>query len=250
MAERKVKCLRCGKWFKAADYRHTLCPSCSAAERAKKALTLPAPARRPAAATPAPVAAEQPGRVALLPASPVPATITIPFGATPTPNGGAAPAARTATAVKTAAPVRRPMELSPEQRHAVEARYLELAEPREYDGIRGQIADELKLPKTLVKRAVNDLRQRLGRPSWWDTERSAIPSDVLENVKGRYLALLAEQPLPPVGIHRQLAEALGLSSLQVYRAIGRIRADLGLPKFNERPEEVPEAAETQPAQAS
>jgi hypothetical protein len=249
MAERKVKCLRCGKWFKAADYRHTLCPSCSAAERAKKALTPPPPPRRPAAATPAP-SGEQPGRVALLTAPPVPATITIPVEATPPPNGGAAPAASTAPAVKTATPARRPMELSAEQRQAVEARYLELAEPREYDGIRGQIAAELKLPKALVKRAVNDLRQRLGRPSWWDTERSAIPSDVLEKVKVRYLALLAEQPLPPVGIHRQLADELGLTSLQVYRAIGQIRADLGLPKFNERPEEVPEAAETQPAQAS
>lgn len=249
MAERKVKCLRCGKWFKAADYRHTLCPSCSAAERAKKASTLPPPARRPATAVPAP-SAEQPSRVALLTAPPVPATTTIPVQATPPPNGGVAPAAGTATAVKTAAPARRPMALSAEQRQAVEARYLELAEPREYDGIRGQIADELKLPKTLVKRAVNDLRQRLGRPSWWDTERSAIPSDVLENVKVRYLALLAEQPLPPVGVHRQLADELGLTSLQVYRAIGRIRADLGLPKFNERPEEVAEATETQAAQAS
>ena len=248
MAERKVKCLRCGKWFKAADYRHTLCPSCSAADRAKKALTPPPPARRPAAATA--TAAEQPGRIALLTAPPVPAAITIPIEATPAPNGGAAPAANTATAVKTAAPTRRPMELSAEQRQAVEARYLELAEPREYDGIRGQIADELKLPKTLVKRAVNDLRQRLGRPSWWDTERSAIPSDVLEKVKVRYLALLAEQPLPPVGIHRQLADELGLTSLQVYRSIGRIRADLGLPKFNERPEEVPEATATPAAQAS
>ena len=135
-------------------------------------------------------------------------------------------------------PARRPAELSAEQRQAVETRYLELATPREFDGIRSQIAGELQLPRGLVKRVVNELRRRLGRPSWWDLQRSALPPEVLEAVKPRYLALLAEQPLPPVGIHRQLAGDLDLSTLDVYRAIGLIRADLGLPKFNERPEEV------------
>jgi hypothetical protein len=140
-------------------------------------------------------------------------------------------------AVAARAPARRPAELSAEQRLAVEMRYLELASPQEFDGIRSQIASELELPRALVKRAVNDLRQRLGRPSWWDLQRAALPPEVVEAVKPRYLALLAEQPLPPVGVHRQLAGDLSLSTLDVYRAIGQIRAELGLPKFNERPEE-------------
>lgn len=140
------------------------------------------------------------------------------------------------------------MELNAEQRQAVEARYLALATPREYDGIRSQIAGELHLPKRLVKRAVNDLRQRLGRPSWWEMQQSAPAPEVVVAVKERYLTLLEEDPLPPIGIHHQLADEMGLSGLQVYRAIGQIRAERGLPKFNERPE-APVAVQ-EPAEAT
>lgn len=131
---------------------------------------------------------------------------------------------------------RRPAELSAEQRQAVEARYLELATPHEYDGIRSQIAEEMHLPRAQVKRVVKELRLRLGRPSWWDEQRAALAPEVVEAVRKRYVTLLAGDALPPVGIHSELAAALDLTPVQVYRAIGQIRAELGLPKFNERPE--------------
>jgi hypothetical protein len=140
---------------------------------------------------------------------------------------------------------RRPAELSAAERQAVEARYLELATPHEFDGIRSQIAEELHLRKTLVKRTVQALRLRLNRPSWWEERQVALAPEVIDAVRPRYVAVLAESPLPPVGIHNQLAEELGLTSLQVYRAIGRIRADLGLSRFNERPEELAEAEAAQ-----
>ena len=136
---------------------------------------------------------------------------------------------------------RRPAELSAEQRQAIEARYLELAIPHEYDGIRSQIAEELRLPKAQVKRVVKELRVRLGRSSWWDEQRSALAPEVIEAVRERYVTLLAGDALPPVGIHSELAAALALTPVQVYRAIGQIRIGLGLPKFNERPEQEREA---------
>lgn len=134
----------------------------------------------------------------------------------------------------------RPAALSAEQRQAVENRYLELATPHEYDGIRSQIAAEMQLPRVQVKRVVKEVRLRLGRPSWWDEQRTVVAPEVVEAVRERYVTLLAGDALPPVGIHSELAAALALKPVQVYRAIGQIRAELGLPKFNERPESAQE----------
>src|ERR1700680_1907927 len=52
-----------------------------------------------------------------------------------------------------------PFVPTPEQIAQVEARYLELAAPAEFDGIRTQIATELSIPKKAVKKIVNDLRE-------------------------------------------------------------------------------------------
>src|SRR5262249_48515691 len=67
-------------------------------------------------------------------------------------------------------PPQLPFQLSAEQRGAVEARYLELAQPVEYDGIRSQIATELGVPKSAVKKAILELRQRMQMPSWWELQ--------------------------------------------------------------------------------
>lgn len=240
MAERKLKCAHCGKWFKAADYKHTLCPNCERLERAKRAAPAPAAARpglgngRSAVATVAP---------AIVPARPAPVeTAPIrPEASVPTP----ASVTDSVAEHKAVAP-RPPATLTEAQLQAVERRYLELAAPEEFDGVRGQIAAELKLPKTLVKRAVNALRRRLGRLSWWELQQQSVTAEVYAAVKSRYAPLLADGGLPPVGVHRQIAEEANLSTLQVYRAIGRIRTDMGLPRFNERE---PEASEAEAAPA-
>ena len=171
---------------------------------------------------------------------------SMPVVAPPSAENGAVAATGTPPASPRKEGARRPLELAADERQAVEVRYLELAIPHEFDGIRSQIAEELHLSKTLVKRAVKDLRLRLHLPSWWEERQSVLPPEVIEAVRPHYVALLAAEALPPVGVHNQLAEELGLTALQVYRAIGRIRAELGLPKFNERPE-VP--AEPEAAQA-
>jgi hypothetical protein len=159
------------------------------------------------------------------------------------PAGGKGPAA----AAKAPAPPRAakppkertpppPQELTAEQREQVERRYLELAQPTEFDGIRTQIAAELHLPRILVRKAIFELRQRKGLPSWWELQGfPGTPAD-LERIRAAYLPLL---PVPPIGVHKQLAEQLGLEGHAVYKAIRQIRAQMGLPQFN-APEQHPE----------
>jgi DNA-directed RNA polymerase subunit RPC12/RpoP len=122
-----------------------------------------------------------------------------------------------------------PQELTPEQQAQVEQRYLELAQPAEFDGIRTQIATELGLPKVLVRKAVLDLRKRMQLPSWWETQAfTGSPSD-LERVRAAYMPHL---PVPPVGVHKQIAEELGMEPHAVYRAIRQVRASMRLPQYN------------------
>jgi len=123
------------------------------------------------------------------------------------------------------------VRLSPEETVAIERRYLELAQPAEFDGIRSQIARELDLPKAVVKRVIKEYRERLHLPSWWDVSHQSLNPAQKETVRQRYVPLL---PLPPIGVHHQLAQELGLNSWAVYHAIGSIRQELGLEQFNER----------------
>ena len=50
-----------------------------------------------------------------------------------------------------------PFELTDAIRATIEARYLELAKPVEFDGIRTQIAGELHVPKPVVKQVIQEL---------------------------------------------------------------------------------------------
>ncbi len=146
-------------------------------------------------------------------------------------------------------PAPQPFQLSDEQRALVEARYLELAQPVEYDGIRSQIATELNLPKSAVKRAVGDLRNKMQLPSWWDLQAyTGAPAD-LERIRAAYMPLL---PTPQIGVHKQIAADLGIDPRQVYQGIRRIRAELRLPQYNPpdahpetaKPASAPESAST------
>ena len=119
--------------------------------------------------------------------------------------------------------------LTDELRAQIEARYLELAQPVEFDGIRTQIATELSTPKSLVKKAVADLRARSQMPSWWDLRAYDGSAEQLERIRAAYTPLL---PTPPVGVHKQLATDLGLDPRLVYQGIRRIRAEMRLPQYN------------------
>lgn len=134
-------------------------------------------------------------------------------------------------------PAPQPFQLTEELRERIEARYLALAQPVEFDGIRTQVAAELNIPKATVKKAVAELLKRKQLPSWWELQASTSSPEELDRIRAAYAPLL---PTPPIGVHKQLAAELGMDARQVYQGIRRIRAELRLPQYNP-PEAHPEA---------
>jgi hypothetical protein len=128
--------------------------------------------------------------------------------------------------------VQKPFEPTPEQVEAIRARYLELANP-EYDGIRHTIANELGLPLRVVKQKVKELREEKAIASWWESGQMLPTPDQIELVRALYAPQLPE---PAIGIHKQIAKELKLANTSVYLAIGHIRHELDLPRYNDRPE--------------
>ena len=123
-----------------------------------------------------------------------------------------------------------PFTPTAEQIAQVEARYMELAVPTEFDGIRTQIAKEIAIPKKAVKKIIKDLRDRQGIPSWWEVQTYKGDSEELAKIKAAYEPYL---PLPPVGVHKTIAEELSLKPGEVYQAIKAIRLEMDLPQYND-----------------
>lgn len=138
------------------------------------------------------------------------------------------------------------IELTDDLRSRIETRYLELARPVEFDGIRTRIATEMELPKSLVKKAISDLRDRMKLPSWWDLQAYTGPETELERIRMAYIPLL---PLPEVGVHKKLADELGLDPRVVYQGIRRVRAEMRLPQYNP-PELRDHSGDIAPSQAA
>ncbi|WP_141727766.1 hypothetical protein [Thermogemmatispora onikobensis] len=123
-----------------------------------------------------------------------------------------------------------PFVPTPEQVALVEARYKELAQPVEFDGIRTRIAHELSIPKSAVKKIVKALREREGLPSWWEVQPYRGNSEELAKIRALYEPFL---PVPPIGVHRTIAQQLSLKPAVVYQAIRLIRQELKLPQYND-----------------
>ncbi|HLQ29757.1 MAG TPA: hypothetical protein VK140_11055 [Ktedonobacteraceae bacterium] len=123
-----------------------------------------------------------------------------------------------------------PFTPTEEQIKQVEARYAELAVPTEFDGIRTQIATELSIPKTAVKKIVKEYRERQHIPSWWELQTYKGNEEEMAKIKAAYEPHL---PLPAVGIHKQIAEELSLQPGDVYQAIKAIRLEMNLPQYND-----------------
>lgn len=123
-----------------------------------------------------------------------------------------------------------PFKPTPEQILQVETRYKDLAVPAEFDGIRSQIARELSIPKKAVKLIVKALRERESIPSWWETQTYKGDTEEKEKIKVAYEPYL---PVPPVGVHRKIADELDLKPGTVYQAIKTIRTEMNLPPYND-----------------
>jgi len=123
-----------------------------------------------------------------------------------------------------------PFTPTPEQVQQVEERYLELAQPAEFDGIRTQIAKEFSIPKKAVKKIVKDLRARQSIPSWWELQTYKGSAEELEKIKALYEPYL---PVPQINVHKKIAEELSIKPGTVYQAIKTIRHELNLPQYND-----------------
>ncbi len=123
-----------------------------------------------------------------------------------------------------------PFAPTPEQVQEVEERYLELAQPAEFDGIRTQIAKEFSIPKKAVKNIVKELRGRQNIPSWWELQTYKGSTEEFEKIKAVYEPYL---PVPHINVHKKIAEELSLKPGTVYQAIKMIRQELGLPQYND-----------------
>jgi hypothetical protein len=155
------------------------------------------------------------------------------------PREGAAPHKPKAKAARPPAPPKpkrekipppEPFKPTAEQVTQVETRYLELANPTEFDGIRTQIARELSVPKKAVKKIIKELRDRQSIPSWWEIQTYKGSSEELDKIKAAYEPLL---PVPPVGVHKIIAEQLSLKPGTIYQAIKAIRLEMNLPQYND-----------------
>lgn len=250
-AKAKMRCARCGKPYKSANAKQIYCDACAAKVKLERSAQKQADVHASASTISTSPKIIGPGASILVPelahavpAAPAsadhrepqtarPARLAMtPTHREPAPTASRAPRAHGAEGARPAkSPKRAPSlpELTEEMRARIEERYLELANPVEYDGIRTQISAELNVPKVLIKQAVRDLRVRLQLPSWWELQSYRGTDRELDRVRDLYVPYL---PVPPIGVHRQIAEQLGLDSLAVYRAIRRIRAELRLPRFN------------------
>lgn len=130
---------------------------------------------------------------------------------------------------RTSKPIPPRVEITDDLRATIEARYLELAKPVEFDGIRTQIAAEFGIPKSVVKKTISELRARMALPSWWDLQAYTGAEADLERIRIAYVPLL---PVPEVGVHKALAAQLGMDPRAVYQGIRRIRAEMRLPQYN------------------
>lgn len=283
----KMRCARCGKPFKASSNKQTLCAECDAKARRAKAAAKAQPPAAAAASTPkapapkivgpganilvpglVPPPAERPAHDRPHGAAQGPAShdrrqaapsAPIAQGHTPHDRGSHAAQAhrdqprqqRPAQPQPRPAVAREPKREAPpapvltdELRQKIQARYLELAQPVEFDGIRGRIATELEVPKALVKKAVLELRNEMKLPSWWELQSYHGTQTDLDRIRAAYVPLL---PVPPVGIHKQLAADLNLDAGAVYQGIRRIRAEMRLPQYNPPEAHTGEGAPPEPA---
>jgi hypothetical protein len=123
-----------------------------------------------------------------------------------------------------------PFTPTEEQITLVENRYIELATPAEFDGIRTQIAQELGIPKKAIKKIIKDLRDKQHIPSWWEVQTYKGSNEDLERIRAAYLPFL---PVPQVGVHKKIADELDLKPGVIYQAIKTIRLEMNLPQYND-----------------
>lgn len=100
------------------------------------------------------------------------------------------------------------------------------------------IAEKIGLEPRKVFFGINLIRQKMMLPKLpFPKRKLAISPDQLFAIKNLYSLLL---PLPPIGCHKIIAAQLKMDEWRVHVGIGLIRAQMGLPRWNEERTDVPE----------
>jgi len=98
------------------------------------------------------------------------------------------------------------------------------------------IAQELNLEPNKVFFGINLIRQKLRLPKLEYPKRPlAVTEDQLLAVKALYEPFL---PLPPLGVHKILSKQLRMDEWRVHVAIGLIRKQMNLNRWNEEREDL------------
>jgi hypothetical protein len=88
----------------------------------------------------------------------------------------------------------------------------------------------LSIPKKAVKEIVKELRNRENIPSWWESQTYKGDDEEKDRIRAAYDPYL---PVPPVGVHRILADEMDLKPGTIYQAIKVIRLEANLPQYND-----------------
>jgi len=101
------------------------------------------------------------------------------------------------------------------------------------------IAEKIGIEPRKVFFGINLIRQKMMLPKLpFPKRKLAITPDQLFAIKNLYTLLL---PVPPIGCHKMIAAQLKMDEWRVHVGIGLIRAQMGLPRWNEDRTDVPEA---------
>lgn len=99
------------------------------------------------------------------------------------------------------------------------------------------IAEALQLEPNKVFFGINLVRQKMKLPKMDYPKRPlAVTPDQLLAVKALYEPFL---PLPPIGVHKILAKQLRMDEWRVHVAIGLIRKQMAMPRWNEERDDLP-----------
>ena len=100
------------------------------------------------------------------------------------------------------------------------------------------IGQELELKPSIVFFAINLIRQKMKLPKLeYPKRKLAVSPEQLMAVEALYEPYL---PLPPIGIHKIIAKQLKMDEWRVHVAIGLIRKNRNLNRWNEEREDLPE----------
>jgi len=99
------------------------------------------------------------------------------------------------------------------------------------------IAQSLNIEPNKAFFGINLVRQKMRLPKLEYPKRPlAVSPDQLTAVKALYEPFL---PLPPLGIHKILAKQLRMDEWRVHVAIGLIRKQMAMPRWNEDRDDLP-----------